>query len=369
MSRILGKFVQDSTITDLQIRLRNNLPLRARNAAGTADVSLLKISATDIFEILREMNMGSNKITDLASGTASTDAVNLGQVQSLISGLKDPKDAVKAATTAALPASTYNNGTNGTGATLTGDANGALPSQDGIALSIGDRLLVKDQVGQTENGIYEVTSLGDAGNPFVLTRSGDASIGGGDATTEPEGDQVTQGMNVPVSEGVENGAIAFIMTTVDPISLGTSNLNFIKLGENVLAGDGIVKTGSTLSVDAGDGLGFSGNSLVVLVDDDLVDGTTKINAGAVVGRRTFEESFTLNGTDISNNYIDLSKVASRDSESLFPRFGIKQSKVVDFTTSYTGGAGGKTRITFAGDLSSIIESGDILDIVFESLDY
>ena len=369
MSRLLGKFVQDSTITDLQIRLRNNLALRARNAGNTADVEILKISPSDILQILRETSLESNKITNLAEGTAATDAVNLGQVQSLINGLTDPKDAARAATTAALPTATYINGVSGTGATLTADANGAIPSQDGVALAIGNRLLVKDQASAVENGIYDVTQLGDAGTPFILTRSVDASIGGGDATTQPKEEQVTQGMYVPVAEGTSNGALGFIMTTVDPISLGTSNLTFVQLGETITAGQGLTKSGSTLSVDAGDGLGFSGNQLVVLVDNDPVDGTTDIKAGVVVSRIRGEEEFILNATDISNAYIDLAIVASRASVLLFPRFGIRQKDVVDYTVSYTGGTGGKTRISFTGDLGSIVEDGDVLDVNFETLDY
>ena len=369
MSRLLGKFVQDSTITDLQIRLRNNLALRARNAGNTADVEILKIGATDILEILGEMSMGSNKITNLADGTAPNDAVNLAQVQALVSGLTDPKDAVRAASVGALPSFTYDNGTLGTGATMTADANGALPSQDGVALSVGDRYLYKDATNAVHNGIYVITQLGDGSNPWIMTRSDDASIGGGDATTQPESEQVTQGMYTPVAQGSVNGSLGFLLSTVDPISLGTSLLNFVQMGEVISAGQGLVKTGNVLSVDAGDGLGFSGNALVVLVDNDLVNGTTDIKSGAVVARKDFEETFTLNGTDISNGYVDLSKVASNESVQLFPRFGIRQKDVVDFTVSYTGGTGGKSRITFAGDLASIIESGDILDINFRSLDY
>jgi len=360
MSRLLGKFVQDSTITDLQIRLRNNLPLRARNAANTADVSILQINASDILEMLREMSMGNNKITNLADPTNALDGANKQYVDSVVSGLSDPKDAARVATAAALPAATYDNGVSGVGATLTADANGALPSIDGVGLSVGERLLVKDQGTALQNGLYEVTQLGDAGNPWILTRSEDAD----------EDAEVTQGMFVPVAEGTVNGSLGFLLTTPDPITVGTSGLAFTQFGEVIQAGQGLTKTGQTLSIDNGDGLGYSGNSLVVLVDSDLVDGTTKIGGlGEIQGRRTFEEAFTLNATDISNGYVDLSKVASRDSVLLFPRFGIKQKEVVDFTVSYTGGASGKTRITFAGDLDSIIASGDVLDINFESLDY
>lgn len=368
MSRIKTKWIDDNAVNDLKMRLRNNLALRARNAADTADIDILKINNSDILEILREMSMTNNKITNLADPTAAQDAATKQYVDSVISGLTDPKDSVKVATTGALPAATYDNGVDGVGATLTGNANGALPSIDGVGLAVGDRILVKDQVAGLENGIYVVTQLGDAGTPFILTRSEDANIGSAD---KAQGDDVvSQGMFCLAAQGTANGGLGYILTTPDPISLGATSLSFAQFGEVIQAGQGLTKTGNTLSVDAGDGLGFSGNSLVVLVDDDLIDGTTKIlGGGEVAGRRRFEETKTLTGTDVTNGYVDLTKVASRDSVLLFPRFGIRQKDTVDYTVSYTGGAGGKTRVTFAGDLASIVESGDVLDINFESLDY
>lgn len=368
MSRIKTKWIEDNAVNDAKLRLRNNLALRARNAGDTADIDILKINNSDILEILREMSMSNNKITDLLDPTADQDAATKKYVDSVVSGLTDPKDAVKVATTGALAASTYDNGVSGVGATLTGDANGALPSIDGIGLSLNDRIVVKDQVAALENGIYVVTQLGDAGTPFILTRSEDANIGSADKAEG--GDVVSQGMFCLASQGTTNGGLGFILTTPDDITLGTTALGFAQFGETVVAGQGITKTGSTISIDAGDGLGFSGNSLVVLVDDDLVDGTTKVLVGGeIAGRRRFEEPKTITGTDITNGYIDLAKVASRDSVLMFPRFGLKQKETVDFTVSYTGGAGGKTRVTFAGDLGSIIEAGDILDMNYESLDY
>lgn len=369
MSRIKTQYIEDNAVNDLKIRLRNNLALRARNAGNTADIDILKISASDILTILREMSMGSNKITNLADPTAAQDAATKNYVDSVVSGLSDPKESVRVATTVALPAVTYDNGVAGVGATLTANANGALPSIDGVGLSLGNRVLVKNQASAIQNGVYVVTDLGDAGSPFILTRSSDANVG---SSTGVDGDPdlVSQGMFVPVSEGTVNGALGFILTTVDPITLGTSLLTFSQFGEVVQAGSGLSKTGQTLSIDSGDGLGYSGNSLIVLVDDDLVDGTTKINgSGVAVGRRRFEQSFTLSGGDITNGYVDLSKVASRDSIGFFPRFGIKQKETVDFTVSYLGGTGGKTRVTFAGDFASFVSAGEVLDINYESLDY
>ena len=356
MSQIIKKFIQDNAAGSTKVRLENNLPLRSRNAADTADVEILKVTNADILEFLREVSMGNNKIVNLADPTSALDAVNKQYLESVIAGLRDPKDAARAATTAALPAVTYAAGV------LTADAVGALPSQDGIGLSVGDRLLVKDQVSQLENGIYEVTVLGDGSTEFELTRTVDADTD----------DEVTQGMLVPVAEGTLNGGLGFILTTPDPIVVGTTGLNFIKFGESVQAGLGLQKVGQTLSVDNGDGLDFSGNTLVVLVDEDLVDGTTKINAGGnVAGRKTFRASFTLTGTDISNGYVDLTKVASRDSIIMQPAGGPKQNEILDFTVSYQGGASSKSRVTFAGDLigPAALASGDVLYFSYASLDY
>jgi hypothetical protein len=76
------------------------------------------------------------------------------------------KPSCQYATVAALPANTA------TATTLTGNANGAL-SIDGVAVSVGNRILVKDEATSVSNGIYDVTATGSAGAVFVLTRSAD----------------------------------------------------------------------------------------------------------------------------------------------------------------------------------------------------
>lgn len=91
----------------------------------------------------------------------------------LIGSGQQLKTAVHAATTAALAANTYNNGASGVGATLTANANGALAAQDGVTLVAGNRLLVKNEVATANNGIYDVTQVGDGATPYILTRSTD----------------------------------------------------------------------------------------------------------------------------------------------------------------------------------------------------
>jgi len=96
------------------------------------------------------------------------------------------KAPCQAATTGALNA-VYNNGDSGVGATLTN--NGALAALvvDGYAANVGDRILVKNQAAQSQNGIYSVTNAGSGAVAWVLTRALDfnspATIQPGDFTT------------------------------------------------------------------------------------------------------------------------------------------------------------------------------------------
>lgn len=372
MSRIKRQFIEDNAVNGQKIRLDNNEAIRARNAAGTADVDVIKLTATDKVQIPRTLSLNNFKIEDVALPTALTDVATKQYVDMILKGLEDAKQAVRVATSLPLPASVYDNGTLGTGATLTGAANGPLPAIDSVTLVVGNRILVKNQVNAFENGIYEVTQVGDAGQPFVLTRAEDANIGGGDATVEAPAVQVTQGMLVPVAEGAVNGSLGFILTTVDPISLGVSNLSFTQFGEVVQAGLGLQKTGQILSVDAGEGLSFQGNELAVNVDNaSLVDGTTKIVAGQIAGKRSFREVIVLSAADVTNGYIDLAKVASRDSIILQPDGGPKQNEALDFSVNYTAGAGSKTRITFLGDLANptVLGAGSTVYVNYQSLDY
>ena len=125
-------------------------------------------------------------------------------------------DAVQAATTAALAACIYDNGAAGVGATLTGDANGALAAVDGVTLVATDRVLVKDQADAAENGVYTVTQVGDGSNKFILTRAT-----GNDAS----GEQVDYGVFAE-SGGTVNGGLPFINTTASAPTMGTGDITW-----------------------------------------------------------------------------------------------------------------------------------------------
>lgn len=119
--------------------------------------------------------------------------------------------AVRTATTAALPTNTL------TGNVLEATANGALPSQDGVALAVGNFLLVKNEAEGKKHGVYEVTGLGAAGSKWKLTR-----VSSMDTSAE-----AVPGMLITVSEGMRNGDRVFQLATDAPITLNTTALSFV----------------------------------------------------------------------------------------------------------------------------------------------
>lgn len=109
------------------------------------------------------------------------------KITDAITGLKW-KDSVRAATTANI--------------TLSG-----AQTIDGISIIAGDRVLVKDQTTQTENGIYLCSS-----GSWPRTTDGDSSS------------DLTNAM-VPVEEGTANADTTW-RQTADGITLGSSNIVF-----------------------------------------------------------------------------------------------------------------------------------------------
>lgn len=124
------------------------------------------------FTLGSDASANAHKITALAEPTVASDAATKAYVDGKVNGLSW-KGPVKVATIAALPAVTAA----GTGAahTLTANANGIL-TVDGVNVeTLGQRVLVKNQAAEKDNGIYTLTTKGEAGAKFVLTRAEDAT--------------------------------------------------------------------------------------------------------------------------------------------------------------------------------------------------
>ena len=196
------------------------------------------------------VDLNSQKITNLATPTAASDAATKGYVDASQQGL-DVKESVKAATTGNI--------------TLSG-----TQTVDGVSLSVGDRVLVKNQTTGSENGIYVVASSG-------WSRAADA-----DADSE-----VTAGLFTFVEEGTVNGDAGFSLTTNGSITVGSTALSFSQFSGagNITGGDGIQKSGSELSIDAkaNGGLVIESSELAVDLGASSITGTLAITDGGTGG--------------------------------------------------------------------------------------
>jgi len=73
-----------------------------------------------------------------------------------------------------------------------------------------------------------------------------------------------------------------------------------------------------------------------------------------------KEKFILDGTDISNGYIDLSKEAINETITFFVSGSTIFGETDMYSVDYTGGVSGFTRITFESSLLSILQTGDTI---------
>lgn len=161
-----------------------------------------------------DVSMNSQKITNLGTPSASTDAATKWYVDNAVNGT-DWKASVRVATTANI--------------TLSG-----TQTIDWVSVGVGERVLVKDQSTGSQNGIYVCAS-------GAWSRAEDA-----DASSE-----VTAGMSVFVSEWTTNGNTQRKLTTDDAITLGTTALTFTQFwaGTSYTEWTGIDITGNTISID------------------------------------------------------------------------------------------------------------------------
>ena len=263
-------------------------------ATGTNDTVTLVPTGTGT------VAMSSKRVSGVATPTATTDAANKAYVDSVAEGL-DIKESVVAATTAALAAVTYNNGTAGVGATLTANANGVLAAIDGVTMVAGERVLIQDQAAALQNGIYVCTSIGAVGAPFVLTRAGD--MDGSPASEIP-------GAFVFVEEGTTNADNGFVCTTNAPVTMGTTAINFTQFSGagQITAGAGLSKTGDTLNVEVDDvTTAIVGDEVVVKTSANLTtpnigvaNGTSFVASGSVQGATITDGTATITSGAIAS---------------------------------------------------------------------
>jgi len=196
-------------------------------ASGVTASSLTSVGTLTGLTMGGNIAMASNKITGLGTPTADSDAATKLYVDNIAAGV-NVHEAVNYATTGALGTTgnlvagsvttTYANGTSGVGATITIAVTGGVWTSvtiDGQSLSVGNRVLIKDQATTLQNGIYTVTTvpvLSGTGNA-VFTR----------ATDQDASSDINAGDLVYTIAGSVNGGDGFVQT-VTGVTTGSTGI-------------------------------------------------------------------------------------------------------------------------------------------------
>lgn len=220
------------------------------------------------------LNANSQLIQNVANPVSDGDAANKLYVDNKARGL-DWKESVRVATTANI--------------TLSG-----TQTIDGVALSAGERVLVKDQSTGANNGIYVVAA-------GAWSRAVDADIDS----------EVTGGLTVFVSEGTTLENTVWSLTTNDPITVGVTSLAFTQTGGGTttyLGGNGLVLTGNTFDV-------VTAETTRIAVTANAIDLGTPTIAGSGAGSNFTKVSVDTYGRISSTGTATASDVGAQPADA------------------------------------------------------
>jgi hypothetical protein len=188
----------------------------------------------------------------------------------------------------------------GVGATLTNTGAQAALTLDGVALTLSDRVLVKDQTTTAQNGIYVVTDVGSGSSDWILTRSSDTNQF---APQSPTG--LSAGDYVYVDGGLTEDGTSYVQTTNAYIIIGTTGLTYTQFSGTVIytGTSPITITGQTIALANTTG---TGNTVVLSTSPSLVTP----NIGAATGTSVSVTGNVIGGNVTTAGIISAGSVSS-----------------------------------------------------------
>lgn len=277
--------------------------------------------------------MTGNLILD-ADPTLGLQAATKQYVDSIAAGLSLRANC-RVATTGALNAS-YSVGTSGVGATLTNAGTQVAISIDGVTLSAGNRVLVKDQVSTANNGIYSVTTVGTGSTNWVLTRTTDFDADG----------EIEAGAYTIINEGNANATQLYIETGIGPFTVGTTAIIFSALTSvaSITASGGLQKLGNNISVVPNTFLTTANN-----LSDLTSTASARTNLGVAIGTNVqaynaqLDGVVALSGTGIvvhtgTNTFTERTLAGTNNRVLVNNGSGVSGNPSIDIDANYVGQA-------------------------------
>lgn len=282
----------------------NRTPAQAKSdlALTAADVGLSNVPDVDATE--RANHTGTQLAATISDLAAAVQTNRLDQMAApnaavamngqLITGLADPisnQDAVTKAYVDAISMGLYIKSPVRAATTANIDLNSPGAAIDGVTLASNDRVLVKDQSTPSQNGIWVFNGAASA-----MTRALDANVSA----------EVKAGTYTFVSEGSTQADTSWVLTTDDPITLGSTGLTFTNFGTSTTP-DATTLLKGKLKL-AGD---LGGTS-----DNPLVKGKTRFTVAAYGSSRAADFKATAPNVDAAQ------VIAARNAAAALPRGGI-----------------------------------------------
>lgn len=309
MSQIQKKFIKDAAVDGVKLLFLNDQTMKARNAADSADVSLMKLDTSDVLKLLK-----------------------LPRVDAALAAPSDDKDL---ATKEYVDGEITDNVTNQLGVALgiaTLDASGKIPSSQ---LTV-EAFEYKGSWSALANSPSLADGVGNTGDVYHVSAAGSQDLGSG-SISFVVGDKV-----------VYNGSIWEKWDLTDAVSSVNGETGAVTL----------------TSGDIGMDVSVQGQTDVQAVLEELDSLIQAVEAASV---EFVQEKFILAAGDITNGYVDLAELAIPASINAYvDRLAIHATD--DYTLSTVGGV---TRITFAGSLITVgqekLSAGDVVRVKYAKL--